>query len=85
MTKLTKEAVEIRRDAPAEGSGIDEIIAHDCFVHVERMNGSSWYLGIDAHDGSHWQFWFGAKNGRSHVEFSHSETTPADPKKRKRK
>jgi len=70
----TKPAVEIR---PDDSGAIDEIIAKGCMLHIERMTGDGWYLGIDASDGSYWQFWFGSKNRKSHVEFRHTEMTPA--------
>lgn len=75
-----KPAVEIRKNP--DGS-IDEIVAKDCAIHVEQMDNSGWYMGIDGPDGSYWQFWFGAKNRRSHVEFRHTEMMPADESKAK--
>jgi hypothetical protein len=68
---MSDAAVVIRKN---DDGTIDEIIANSCSVHVEQMDTSSWYMGIDAADGSYWQFWFGAKNGRSAVEFRHTET-----------
>lgn len=67
-------AVEIRRNP--DGS-IDEIVAKNCTLHVEQMSNDGWFMGIDGPDGSYWQFWFGAKNRRSHVEFRHTEMMPA--------
>ena len=66
-------AVEIRSD---DDGSIDEIIAKGCSVHIERMSNDGWFMGIDATDGSYWQFWFGSKNLRSHVEFRHTEMVP---------
>jgi hypothetical protein len=63
--------VEIRQQ---DGS-IDEVIIRGGSVHIERMSNSNWFMGVDAADGSYWSFWFGAKNGRTHVEFQHTETT----------
>jgi hypothetical protein len=65
--------VEIRQQ---DGS-IDEIIIRGGSVHIERMSNSGWFMGVEASDGSYWQFWFGAKNGRAHVEFRHTEMTPS--------
>ena len=71
MTRAAKPAVEIRPDDKGE---IDEIVAKGCFVFVERMGKKSFYLGIDGHDGSHWQFWIG---GKGKIKFTHHEMTPA--------
>jgi hypothetical protein len=68
---MTLMVVEIRDD---DMGRLDEIIAHGCTVHVERMNKNSWFLGITASDGSYWQFWFGAEGRR--VECQHREMTP---------
>jgi len=71
---MTKgEPVEIRRNP--DGS-IDEIVAHGANLHVEQMSDDGWFMGLDMPDGSYWQFWFGSKNRKSHVEFRHTETTP---------
>jgi hypothetical protein len=78
-----KPAVEIR--CPAGPGIIDEIVAHDCNVHVEQMSADGWYMGIEASDGSTWQFWFGSKNRRSAVEFRHTETSPAEVEKKRRR
>lgn len=56
---------------------IDEIVIRRGDVHIEQMSNDSWFMGIDASDGSYWQFWFGAKNRKSHVAFTHCETVPA--------
>lgn len=64
-------AVEIR---PDDKGGIDEIILRDAkCVHIERMSDDGWFMGVDGGDGSYHQFWFGAKNRKSHVEFRHTE------------
>lgn len=65
-------AVIIRRN---DDGSIDEIVAQDCAIHVEQMDNNSWYMGLQASDGSYWQFWFGAKNRKSAVEFRHTETS----------
>jgi len=53
---------------------LDEIFADaPRFVHVERMSGNSWFLSITDRDGFYWQFWFGSKNRRSRVDFTHRE------------
>lgn len=67
-------AVTVRTDE----LGVDEICASNCTLHVERMTNDGFALGIDASDGSYWQFWLGAKNGRSHVEVRHTETSPPE-------
>jgi hypothetical protein len=66
-------AVIIRRNAD---ESVDEIVAQNCSVHLEQMDGNSFYLGIEAEDGSYWQFWLGARNRKSLVDVKHTETTP---------
>lgn len=73
MTFSPGPPVEIRR----KNDAIDEIVIRKGDVHIEQMDVDSWYMGVEASDGSYWQFWFGAKNRKSHVEFRHTETTPA--------
>lgn len=65
--------VEVRK---IEGE-IDEIVIRRGDVHIEQMSDDNWFMGINASDGSYWQFWFGAKNRKSHVAFTHCETVPA--------
>jgi len=73
MTKPRKrKAVEVR---PDDDGGIDEIVAKNAGIHIERMSNHGWYIGIEASDGSTWQFWLGAKNMRSTVEVLHTETS----------
>jgi hypothetical protein len=72
---MTTDPVEIRQQ---DGS-IDEVIIRGGSVHIERMSNSGWFMGVDAPDGSYWQFWFGAKDGRHRVEFRHTEMTPRVP------
>jgi hypothetical protein len=38
---------------------IDEIVIHDCTVHIEQMSDDAWWIGIDLADGSYWEgnFW----------------------------
>lgn len=76
--------VEIRK----QNDAIDEIIVKGGTVHIEQMSNDGWFMGVDGLDGSYWQFWFGAKNRKSHVEFRHTEyhhpavadfTKPASP------
>jgi hypothetical protein len=74
-----KLAVEIRKN---DDGSIDEIVAKGCAVHVEQMTDDGWYMGIDGKDGSYWQFWFGSKNRKSHVEFRHTEMMPAARKRK---
>jgi hypothetical protein len=39
---------EIRNDADG---ALDEVIAHNAFVHLERMDTNAWWLGITLPDG----------------------------------
>lgn len=72
---MSEKSVEIR---PDDKGAIDEIVARNSRVlHIERLSDDGWFLGIDASDGSYWQFWFGSKNRKAHVEFRHTETSPA--------
>lgn len=72
-------SVEIRHND--DGVTIDEIIAHGCTVHIEQMSLCEWWMEIAAADGSFWHFWFGAKNGRSHVDVRCTETISAEEAK----
>ena len=74
--------VEIRRN-PDES--IDEICIDCGNVHIEQMSNDGWFMGVEGKDGSYWQFWFGAKNRKSHVEFRHTEMVPAEEEKLRRK
>lgn len=56
---------------------VDEVVAEGCSLHIEQMDGHSFFVGITASDGSYWQFWIGARNGRSLVDVTHTETSPA--------
>lgn len=68
---MTKLAVEIR---PNDDKSIDEIVAKKvAILHIEQMSDDGWFMGLDMEDGSYWQFWFGAKNRKAHVEFRHVE------------
>ncbi|BBB99364.1 hypothetical protein [Bradyrhizobium elkanii] len=66
--------VEVRK----QNDAIDEICIDGGAVHIEQMSPDSWFMGVEARDGSYWQFWFGAKNRKSHVEFTHTEYCPAN-------
>jgi hypothetical protein len=75
MTLKIAEPMEIRRNP--DGS-IDEIVMRlPLNVHIEQMDDSGWFMGVEMEDGTYWQFWFGAKNRKSHVEFRHVETSPS--------
>lgn len=79
--KKWKPPVEIR--CP-EGPGvIDEIVAKNVgILHVEQMSDDGWFMGLDMQDGSYWQFWFGSKNRKAHVEFRHTETVSPEENRR---
>ncbi len=77
---MSKAAVEVRPQV-LPVNDIDEIIIRGGNVHIERMSNDGWFMGIEAADGSYWQFWFGAKNYKSHVEFRHTETSSAEVEK----
>jgi hypothetical protein len=77
----TPEALEIRRN---DDQSIDEIIIRGGNVHIEQMSNDGWFMGVEGADGSYWQFWFGSKNRKSHVEFRHTEmSTPEAERKRR--
>ncbi len=65
--------VEVR----LQNEAIDEIVIRRGDVHIEQMSADGWFMGIDASDGSYWQFWFGSKNGKTPVDFRHTETVSA--------
>lgn len=78
-------SIEIR---PDDKGAIDEIVAKRCDVHVERMSDSGWFMGLTAANGDYHQFWFGAANVKTKVEFRHTETTvvqihEGEPKRKK--
>jgi hypothetical protein len=73
--QINENSVEIR---PNDDGSIDEIVARRCDVHIEQMSNHEWYMGITAKDGTYWQFFFGSKNRRSHVEVRHTETLPPE-------
>lgn len=73
------DAVEVRKQKDV----IDEIVIRRGDVHIEQMSADGWFMGVNASDGSYWQFWFGAKNGRSAVEFLHTEHVTAGEQVRK--
>lgn len=82
-TQANEQAQEVivRRNAD---DSIDEIVAHNCTIHLEQMDNNSFFLGIDGADGSYWQFWLGAKNYKSHVAVRHTEhSTPDEEAKRR--
>jgi hypothetical protein len=66
-------SVEVRN----QNDAIDEIVIRRGDVHIEQMSADGWFMGVDASDGSYWQFWFGSKNRKSAVEFRHTETVSA--------
>lgn len=70
---MSEKPVEIRRNP--DGS-IDEIVAPNCFVHIEQMDRDRWFMSLDPPDGSQWRFWFGSKNGKAEVVFRHDEVIP---------
>ena len=74
-----KPAIEIRRNPD---QSIDEILFAGGNVHIEQMSDDGWFMGVEASDGSYWQFWFGAKNRKSRVEFRHTEMMSATENKR---
>ncbi len=57
-----------------QNDAIDEIVANNVNVHIERMSGDGWFMSIVEQDGKGHRFWFGSKNRRAHVEFRLSET-----------
>lgn len=64
--------IEIRRN---DDGAIDEIVASDCrYVQIEQLSDSSWHMEIAGTNGATWLFVIGARNGRSHVKITHTET-----------
>jgi hypothetical protein len=74
-SKRPKQPMEIRKNE----HGIDEIVAVNCDIHIERLDRGRWFLGVSASDGSYWQFWFGAKNRRASVDFDYHEAGRPSP------
>lgn len=71
-----KPSFEIRNDDKGK---IDEVIASDCFVHIERMRGDCFYVGITMPNGHLHQLWIESDNGRSRIGFGHYESVPKKP------
>jgi len=71
---MAMSAVIVRKN---DDGTVDEVVAKGCSVHLEQMDGSGFYIGIMASDDTYWQFWVGARNGRSLVDLKHTETSPA--------
>jgi hypothetical protein len=44
---------------------IDEIVMHDCAVHIEQMSDDCWWIGIDRADGGYWAGNFNAATNGS--------------------
>ena len=76
-----KSAVEIR---PDDKGAVDEIVATNCALHVERMTTSLWFMSVTNKDGREWRFWFGARNYKSAVEFTQTEVDEPEHKARAR-
>ncbi len=67
------------QERPGGGEELDELIAKSPqSVHVEVMNDSTIWMGIDLEDGTHVRCSFYARNGRSHVEYM-AEVEPPRP------
>lgn len=43
-----------RPEGPNGGGDIDEIVIHNCTVHIEQMDDNYWWIGIDLDDGTQW-------------------------------
>lgn len=63
--------VEIRRNP--DGT-IDEVVARGGSLHIEQLSDDGWYIGLDMPDGTYWQFYLGAKNRKSHVDLTLTES-----------
>jgi hypothetical protein len=48
---------------------LDEIVAHNAFVHLEQMSHHGWWMGIEA-GGKHFHLWFTLEDGRLCVRLS---------------
>ena len=61
---------------PTSGGGdIDEIVVHDCTVHIEQMDDREWFIAIypnDAADGDRWAGTFVA-DSRGRMRFVENE------------
>ena len=55
---------------------IDEIVIHDCTVHIEQMSDDSWWIGVDLADGTYWagNFW---TDPRASMSFTEQESDVA--------
>jgi hypothetical protein len=55
-----------------DGNDIDEIVIHDCTVHVEQQDDRCWWIGIWRPDGTEWSGNFAA-NSRGQMRFMEQE------------
>jgi hypothetical protein len=62
-----------RRPAnPLDCGDIDEIVIHNCIVHVEQMDDRAWWIGIVLPDGNQWMGEFRA-NSRGVMTFGQTD------------
>ena len=62
---------ELRRN---DFGAIDEVVAENCSVHLERMMDDLWFLDITDRDGAETRLWIGSRSGRAAVDVR-AETT----------
>jgi len=67
-------SVEIRRD---DKGHIDEVVASNATVHLERLGAGKWFLAIEGADGIEEAFWLGLEK-RSIVVTFHETRHPAE-------
>ena len=54
------------------GGDIDEIVVHNCTVHVEQMDDRCWWIGVTKADGTGWMGVFTA-DSRGRMGFTETE------------
>lgn len=74
-SKATDRILWNRRPTGMMDAGdIDEIVVHDCTVHVEQMDERCWWIGIYRPDGSYWMGNFTADR-RGRMRFVEQENS----------
>ncbi len=58
----------------AGGDTVDEIVLHDCMVHIEQMSDGHYYVGITDRQGNNFTGNIGAR-GRGKVDFTITDSS----------
>lgn len=67
--------IHVRPDGNGE---FDELWATNADIHIERMNATGWWMGIDLPNGDKWMLNFGAVNQRAKFFFNVEKDSLSD-------